>query len=54
MNRAFVTEQDGWNLCRIRDRYCKDATMRGECERDRCKYGPEETDAKEKKETGGR
>ena len=41
MSRAFVTEQDGWNYCLIRQQNCKDATLRGECERDRCKYPPE-------------
>ena len=40
MSRAFVSESDGWNYCLLREQHCKDASLRGECERDRCKYGP--------------
>ena len=40
MSRAFVSEQDGWNYCLLREQHCKDASLRGECERDACKYGP--------------
>lgn len=42
MNRAFVTEQDGWNYCVIRGRTCRDASLRGQCERERCKYPADE------------
>lgn len=46
MSRAFVSEQDGWNYCILRKKHCKDATLRGECDRERCKY-PEEEEQKE-------
>lgn len=49
MNRAFVSEQDGWNFCLERQRECRDASLRGECEREHCRY-PEEKP--EKKENG--
>ena len=42
MNRAFVTEQDGWNYCVIRGRTCRDASLRGQCERESCKYPADE------------
>ena len=47
MSRALVSEQDGWNYCLIRHRHCKDATLRGECERITCKYPAEEEEKKD-------
>ena len=52
MNRAFVSENDGWNLCLKRNKHCRDATMRGECELAVCKYGPEPEEESEKEKKG--
>ena len=49
MSRAFVSERDGWNLCRIRGRHCMDADLRGECERSECKYPPEKEESENRK-----
>ncbi len=54
MNRAFVTESDGWNYCLEREQYCKDAGMRGDCERITCKYGPKPKEKDEEKKTESR
>ena len=50
MSRAFVSENDGWNLCLVRRIHCKDASLRGDCDRvpPVCVYPPEE----EKKDGG--
>ncbi|MBQ2626410.1 MAG: hypothetical protein IJG17_01410 [Eubacterium sp.] len=48
MSRAFVTEHDGWNYCLDRSRDCPDASLRGQCERISCRYGPKEETEKNK------
>ena len=49
MSRAFVSENDGWNMCMIRRIHCQDASLRGECDRvpPVCKYPPEENTGEE-------
>ena len=40
MNRAFVTENDGWNRCRYKMESCMMADEQGRCLLDHCIQDP--------------
>ena len=45
LSRAFITELDGWNLCKLRRQECSDAALDGSCELKACKFGQEKPEA---------